>query len=141
MCGRSDDAPPPYLAGEGCQRGCAVGGGADAAPLDAARYGEAQEAHFDRVRQAQQGGPARSPTRGAPHEPSIIVAGDIVGIVPPAADFATVARGGRPWIQIEWEGRRLLRDFGRVSGVRPLVTGVDTYLSCIAVAFLISVYR
>lgn len=91
MRGRGDDAPPPHLAGEGCQRVRTVGGGADAAPLDAARHGEAQEAHIDRVRQAQQGGPARSPTGGAP-------------VVPPGG-FAGVARGGRPWTQVERGGR------------------------------------
>lgn len=66
MRGRSDDAPPAYLPRQGRQRVCATHGGADATPLDATGYGEAKEAHIDRVRPAQQGGPTRSPARGPP---------------------------------------------------------------------------
>lgn len=96
---RGDDAPPPHLPREGCQGVGPVVGGADAAPLDAARHREAQEAHLDRVRQAQQGSPARSPTRGAPLEPSIIVVGHYVVSVVPEGGFPAVANhrdGARP---------------------------------------------
>lgn len=114
MRGCSDDAPPSNLPREGRKRVCAVVSRADAIPLDAARYGELEEAHIDRVRQAQQGGPARSPARSAPLEPSIVVTGYYVFGIIAEGGFAAATRGVRPRAQIEnhregWSQNRCVR--------------------------------